>query len=391
MYNRELQSELLRLGNIFPVVSVVGPRQSGKTTLCKLSYPNYDYVNLEDSQTWAQAMEDMRMFLTTTSQGMIIDEAQRLPELFSMIQVLVDEDKSRKFILTGSSNFALLPKIRQSLAGRTAVLTLLPFNIKELGTNLPSSIDSLLLNGFYPAVWGDRQPAQDVYRAYYNTYLQRDVSDLITLRNIKQFQRFLLLVAARVGSEFNAQSIGNDVGVSVPTIQEWMNVLETSYIAFRKYPYYKNIGKRLAKMPKVYFYDTGLACHILGIENEQQLNIHPCRGGLFENLVMVEFLKQTFNAGKDDHLYFYKDKTHEVDIVIENGLALSAYEVKIADTDNTAFYKSLRYFQQLYGDDVVSTQVIYSGTQERLSAFNGLRNYLSFFSNDKHSQQLTKE
>ena len=156
MYNRELQNELLRLGNIFPVVSVVGPRQSGKTTLCKLSYPNYDYVNLEDSQTWAQAMEDMRMFLTTTSQGMIIDEAQRLPELFSMIQVLVDEDKSRKFILTGSSNFALLPKIRQSLAGRTAVLTLLPFSIKELGTNLPSSIDSLLLNGFYPAVWGDQ-------------------------------------------------------------------------------------------------------------------------------------------------------------------------------------------------------------------------------------------
>lgn len=374
MYNRDLQNELIRLGQVFPVVSIQGPRQSGKTTLCKMTYPNYRYVNLEDTETLAQAMTDMRVFLLQSETGMIIDEAQVLPELFSMIQVLVDEDKSRKYILTGSSNFALMPKIKQSLAGRTAVLTLLPFSLHEVDTsNYP--IDSILYKGMYPAVWGDGMAPQDVYRAYYNTYLLRDVQNIVNVRNIKQFQRFLILLAARVGSEFNALSLSNDIGVSVPTIQEWMSILETSYVAFRKYPYYRNIGKRLAKMPKIYFYDTGLVCYLLGIPNEQQLNIHPCRGGIFENMVMTELMKQAFNHGLDDTIYFYRDKNKEVDIVIEQGLNLYAYEVKISDSDNTSFYQSLQYFKKLYGDDVRMTAVVYTGSQERKTAENGLINY----------------
>lgn len=374
MYNRTLQSELLRLGNIFPVVSVVGPRQSGKTTLCKISYPDYLYVNMEDIDTLAQAQRNMRMFLQQ-HKGMIIDEAQRLPELFSMIQVLVDEDKTRKYILTGSSNFALMPKIRQSLAGRTAVLTLLPLSMYELGDLSAYNVNELLIRGMYPAVWGDNIPFSDVYRAYYNTYMQRDVQELINLKNIHQFQRFVTLIAARVGSEFNASNLSDDVGVSVPTIQEWMNVLETSYIAFRKYPYYKNVGKRLTKMPKVYFYDTGLACHILGIAQAESLDLNPLRGNIFENYIVLEFIKRAFNNGGDDRSYFYRDKSREVDLIVENGNQIDAYEIKVSEHDNTSFYKNLDYLRSLYGNSVGSTQIIYSGTAERPTSQNGLLNF----------------
>lgn len=375
MYYRDLQRELLRLNESFSVQTITGPRQSGKTTLCKMAFPNYEYFNLENPITREEIATDLMTFVRNHSQGVIIDEAQNLPDIFSAVQVAVDEDKSRRYILTGSSNISLLRKVKQSLAGRTTVHTLLPFSLHELTKEQPLSVNEYMWKGFFPSVWSENQFPTDVYKAYYQTYLQRDVTDVISLKNLNQFRRFVLLSAARVGTELNAQNIANDVGVSVATIQQWVSVLETSYIAFLLPPYFRNIGKRLIKAPKIYFYDTGLVCYLLGIRNPQELDTHPMRGAIFENLVVCEFLKHQYNFNLNSSLYFYRDNKKEVDLLQEDGLNVDAYEIKVAQQDNTSFYGGLEYLRKIYGETIRTTQVIYTGTAERLNLENGLRNY----------------
>lgn len=373
---RQLRSELIRLSDLYAVIVLTGPRQSGKTSLCKNQFAKYQYINLETPDTREQIMTAPRAFLEQYADGLIIDEAQHLPELFSYIQVIVDDNPDAKFVLTGSSNFSLLQGITQSLAGRAAVLTLLPLSLNELGSASQKNTDTLILKGGYPAVWAKKIPVQDVAQNYYNTYIERDVRHLLNVKDLSRFQAFMRQCAGRAGTEFNASALSNAIGVSVPTIQEWCSVLEASYILFRLPPFFRNIGKRLVKSPKIYFYDTGLACFLLGIDNEQQLATHPLRGALFENLVVLEFFKNRYNQGKLPHLYFYRDKSqNEVDLIEEKGKALYAYEIKSAKAFTKSFVKNLDYLRKIAGADVLSTQVIYDGENDIYSEENGMMNF----------------
>ena len=379
MYNRVLENEVLRLSELFKVVTITGPRQSGKTTLCKKTFPHHDYVNLEDETVVGEMELNKKEFLVKHRKGLVIDEVQKMPEILSAVQVVVDEYPDAAFVLTGSNNLLLMQRITQSLAGRTAVLTLLPFSIAELTeVDKSAGLYSIMLNGFYPAVWAQNIPPQDFYRQYFSTYLQCDVRQVMNIRHLSEFRRFIVICASRIGSEFNAQGISNELGVSIPTIQEWMNVLETSYVAFRLPPFFRNIGKRLVKTPKIYFYDVGLVCYLLGIHTPQQLETHPLRGSIFENMVVCDFLKNQYNHGLDNNLYFYRDKSqHEVNLVVEDGLQLNAYEIKLSSNIHPDFYKNLNYFRSLFPNETVTTQVINTGQAENNSSENGHRFYLN--------------
>lgn len=373
MIYRHLQAELTRLIQTFPVLSITGPRQSGKTTLCRMAFPDYAYVNLEQTSVREALQRDVYAELSRYSSGVIIDEAHYLPEIFSAVKVLVDENKSRRFVLSGSSNFLLLQNISQSLAGRVAVLRLLPFSIKELDAmQRPLSTDTLLLRGFFPAVWGNGQPVWNVYDSYFSTYIQRDVRMITNVSNLDTFVRFVRLCATRVGSEFNANGLANEVGVSVKTIQSWLGILQASYVLFTLQPYYRNVGKRLIKSPKIYFYDTGLLCYLLGLHDEQAVANCPLRGALFENLVIADKLKDRFNQALDNNYYFYRDKSqHEVDLIQEQSMQLRAYEIKSATTLHSSFFSCLDYLRKVYADSVISTQVIYDGLESLDAPFNG--------------------
>ena len=374
---RELEREIIRLKSYFPVVVLTGPRQSGKTTLSKNLFPNYRYVDITrvaDREQIAVAPED---FLKKYADGLIIDEAQNYPELFPYIKIVADELPGSNFILTGSNNFSLMEKVTESLAGRAATLLLLPFSLKELGDERAKiSTATLIFNGGYPAVWANNFPASDVSRQYYNTYIERDVRQLTNIKDLSKFQVFIRLCAGRVGTEFNALSLSNEIGVSVPTIQEWLSVLEASYVIFRLPPFFENIGKRLIKIPKIYFCDTGLVCFLLGIETPEQLTTHPLRGAIFENYVMLEFLKNRYNAGKSNNLFFYRDKSQrEIDIVQQFGYQYRAYEIKSATAFHSDFFNNLKYLKNLLGDRLLSTKVIYDGSNELNIDENGTVNF----------------
>ncbi len=378
MYNRKIEDELLRLKGLFRVVTVTGPRQSGKTTLVKHAFPDYTYVNLEDEAVISELQLNRKAFLEHHCTGLIIDEVQRMPELISAVQVVVDETSGASVVLTGSNNLQLMQRVTQSLAGRTAVLTLLPLSIEELtGNDRLLSCFKLMYNGFYPAVWAQNLPAQDMYRQYFNTYIQRDIRQVLNVKNLDEFRKFLVIAASRIGTEFNAQSISNELGVSLPTVLEWMNVLEATYVAFRLRPFYRNIGKRLIKTPKIYFYDVGLVCYLLGITKPSQLETHPLRGQVFENMVVCEFIKYQFNRGRDNDIYFFRDRSQrEVDIVIDRGLdELHAFEVKLASTIHPDFYNNLKYFRSLFTDQTRTTQVINTGASSVYSPETGHINF----------------
>ncbi len=381
LITRELEREVRSLTQFFRVITITGPRQSGKTTLCKELFPDYSYLNLEDISLREQVQNDAKGFLLQSGKHIIIDEAHHYPELFSYIQVLVDADEERRFIITGSSNFSLLEKVTQSLAGRSAVLTLLPLSLAELGKECINELssESLTLRGGYPAIWSKNIPHELLYRNYYTTYIERDVRQIVNIKDINKFQIFMRLCAGRVGREFNASTLASEVGTSVNTINSWLSVLAASYIVYMLPPYYANIGKRLVKTNKLYFCDTGLAAYLLGIENESQLSTHPLRGALFENLVINEALKSRYNKGKDTNLYFYRDKSQKkVDLLYLQGDNIQAYEIKSAKTFHKDFFKGIEYLRSLFGKQIIKTAVIYDGNEEVMSETNAILNIRNF-------------
>lgn len=370
MIDRELKNEALRLAADFQVLILTGPRQSGKTTLCKMAFPTYRYVNLENPDTRELLVRDPISFLKENKEGMIVDEAQLYPDLFSYIQVLVDEDKSLHFVLSGSNNFTFMERITQSLAGRAALLMLLPLSVSEVGTS--HATDELLYGGFYPGVWGDGKKPYDVYSNYYRTYIERDLRQLINIKDLDLFRQYVRLMASRVATEMNASHVSNEIGIDVKTVQNWLSILNTSYITFTLPPYYRNIGKRIVKAHKLYFYDVGLVCYLLGLENVAQVATHPLRGALFENMVVAEFYKRYFNRGRTPHLYFYRDSSQkEVDLIEEQTFdQLHIYEIKSAKRYNSQFAAGLDYFKKLYGEKVTNATVLYDGDES--ATFNGV-------------------
>lgn len=359
---RILSSKIEEAHRYYPVIVVTGPRQSGKSTLCRHLFPDYKYINLENIATRAAALSDPVAFISGLGDHVIIDEAQHAPEIMSMIQVRVDENRDLRYILTGSSNFSLLKGITQSLAGRAAIFTLLPFSFKEMNKSmLRQSIDRLLFQGQYPGVLIDNIPPDIFFRNYYTTYIERDLRDLLNLKNLVAFDRFMRLLAARVGSEFNASALSRDAGVTSKTISEWQSILETSYITYTLPPYFNNPSKRLTKMPKVYFYDTGLLCYLLSIETPKQLETHPQKGAVFENMAICELLKSRLNCGKDPNLYFYREKSGlEVDVMSETSEGRRLYEIKAGKILRPEFMDNMKYLKGNL-EDVSGTTVIYDG------------------------------
>lgn len=350
MIPRKAAQELNRLAKQFKAIAVTGPRQSGKTTLVRAVFGDKPYVNLENPDTRLFARSDPRGFLGTYSNGAILDEIQRVPELFSYLQQVLDEaEDNGLFILTGSNNFLLQDNISQSLAGRVAYLFLLPLSLSELPARSLST-DEILYTGGYPALYAGDADANSFYSNYTRTYLERDVRLLKNITDLFAFEKFLRLCAGRTGQLLNMSSLAIEVGVDVKTIGSWIGVLETSFIIFRLQPYHKNFNKRIVKMPKLYFYDTGLALSLLGLENSQQINTHPLRGAFFENLVVVDLLKIRYNQAKSKNLFFWRDNTgHEIDIILDLPQGQIPVEVKSGKTITTDYFKGLNYWEKLTG------------------------------------------
>lgn len=353
MVNRELQTKLVEMAKKFPVVTLTGPRQSGKSTLLKITFPDYNYVSVEDPDTRLFATEDPRGFLATYPDKTIIDEVQRVPELFSYIQGQVDKvNNVGMYLLAGSHNFLLMQHVGQSLAGRTAILRLLPFSQLELKAAkiLPATVDEEIFKGSYPRLYDKDIAPEDFYPFYIQTYVERDVRLMKNIGDLSKFIRFIKLCAGRIGQLLNLSSLANESGISVSTAQSWMSLLEASFILYLLKPDPNNYTKRLVKSPKLYFYDTGLACSLLGINNAQQLSIHFLRGGLFENLVINELQKKAINAGKEPELSFWRDSTgNEVDLLNTVNGKKNAWEIKSGATFSSDYFKGIKKWAQLSG------------------------------------------
>ena len=368
MYKRELLKEIKEAARSFRVISLLGPRQAGKTTLCQMAFPRYHYLSLEDPDIRQYALDDPKGFLAENCRYIILDEVQRAPHLLSYIQTIVDKDKLKaQFVLTGSHQLELGQALSQSLAGRSAVLSLMPLSINELPKqSKQAELEALMLNGFMPGKHADAIDKQRFYRSYFQTYVERDVRQLINLRDIVKFETFIRLLAGRIGQLLNQAGLANEVGVSAKTIGDWIAVLEASFILYRLPPYFENFGKRLIKSPKFYFCDTGLAAWLLGIDTVQQCKRDPLRGALFENLVIIEALKSHLNAGREARMYFFRDSHgNEVDLLIQQGRLLKPYEIKSAKTWHSSFLKGIDYFNHLIGDRALAGCVIYAGDSAR--------------------------
>jgi len=361
MIPREAASEIYSLASQFKAVAIVGPRQSGKTTLAKMLFPDKAYVNFENPDIKLFASEDPRGFLSNYPEGAIFDEAQRVPELFSYLQQILDDSVTNGlFIITGSNNFLLQESISQSLAGRVGYLNLLPLSIREINDST-QSLNNLLHKGGYPSLYKEEIDPNKWYGNYIRTYVERDVRLIKNITNLASFERFLRLCAGRVGQLLNMQSLALEVGVDSKTINAWIGVLESSFVVFRLQPYHQNFNKRIVKMPKLYFYDTGLASALLGIENSNQIDLHYFKGALFENLVVVELLKSRFNKAKSNNLFFWRDNVgHELDIIAEKGGTLIPIEVKSGLTITNEYFKGLKYWHKITQTE--GGYVVYSGS-----------------------------
>lgn len=350
MIERSIQQLLHNLSATYPVVTITGPRQAGKTTLAKMTFPGYNYCNLEHPEIRILAQQDPKSFMLQYPAPVIIDEIQRVPELLSYIQVDVDSKKRNgDYILTGSQQFNLHASVSQSLAGRTALLALLPFSLQELSFYEKSGInrDKVLFKGFLPRIYDQNQEPVMAYRNYLQTYIERDIRQLINIKDIHVFETFLKLLAGRVGQLVNYNSLASDTGVSAVTIANWLSALEASFIVFRLNPYFENLGKRVIKSPKIYFTEPGLACYLLGIEDVTQVGRDPLLGNLFENMVVMEAVKARYNKGLDANLYFFRDSNHyEIDLLWKKDGSLFPVEIKSALTWNESFTKNLNRFKK---------------------------------------------
>ncbi len=350
MIKRTLTKKILSLAQKFQVVTLTGPRQSGKTTLVKDAFPALPYVSLEEPDIRQIALTDPRGFLANYPAGAILDEVQHTPELFSFIQSLVDGNSGIQFILTGSSNFLLMEKISQTLAGRTAILHLLPFSIAELPPKVPAleRCESLIFNGLYPRIYDRGLAPADFYPSYVQTYVEKDVRLMKNIGDMNSFIRFIQLCAGRTGQLLNYASLASDAGISPNTAKAWLSILESTYIVYRLQPFHRNFNKRLVKSPKLYFYDTGVACSLLGIRDEDQVSLHYLKGALFENLIINEFIKINYHRGKRPQAYFWQDSQgKEIDCLLIEGEKAPPIEIKSGKTIDNSYFSNLNYWRDL--------------------------------------------
>ena len=344
MFQRAIQETLEKSVKMFPVTFLTGPRQSGKTTLLKQLFPDFRYITLESPDQLAKIQSDPRDYLSSTTMW-CIDEAQNFPELFSYIQEFVDH-QGYKFILSGSQNFLLFDKITQSLAGRTAILQLLPLSYPEYRTDAPDNFDHFLFHGSYPRVYHEKLDVHMWYQSYIATYLERDIRTLSMVGDLVKFHNFIKLCAGRHGQLLNITALAVDAGVSQPTANHWLSILEASYIVFRLQPYFNNLGKRVVKTPKLYFYDTSLVCQLYGIENVEHMRMHSAYGSLFEGFVITEMIKEFLNKGRTPAVYFWRDHTgHEIDMMVERWGKLEAFEIKSSATFSKKWLQGLSFFK----------------------------------------------
>jgi predicted AAA+ superfamily ATPase len=363
MIERTLTAKITALAQKFQVITLTGPRQSGKTTLVRAAFPTLSYVSLEEPDIRQIALTDPRGFLFNYQAGAILDEIQNTPDLFSYIQRLVDENRQMLFILTGSSNFLLMEKISQTLAGRTAVLHLLPFSFTELKLQ-EQQYESLIFKGQYPRIYDRDIAPTDFYPAYIQTYIERDVRLIKNIGDINAFIQFTRLCAGRIGQLLNVTSLASDTGISPNTAKAWLSILESSYILYRLQPYYRNFNKRMVKSPKLYFYDTGVACSLLGIRDENQVNLHYMKGALFENLIINEFIKRNFHLGENRYPFFWQDSHgKEIDCLLVNGEEVTPVEIKSGKTMSISYFDSLKYWHTLAALPENQGYVVYGGEQ----------------------------
>lgn len=369
MINRDIEIKIKEISAKIGIISIMGPRQSGKTTLAKKIFTNHTYFNLEDARVREKIAVDPKQFLSEHKSGIILDEVQKYPEILSYIQVLIDEDYiPSRFIITGSENLLLSEKVSQSLAGRVAIFELLPLTINELNNAnlLKTDIYNQLLYGFYPRVYDKKLTPKEIYPDYTTTYVERDIRQIKNIGSLSNFRRFLQLAAGRTGQLLNLSSLGNDVGVDYKTIESWVSILEATYIAFRLTPYYENFGKRVIKSPKLYFYDTGLLCYLLGIDTVSELKTHYAIGNIFENFVTTEILKQIKNNKSSSQIFFWRDREgNEVDVIIKNGQDLYPIEVKLGSTFSKDYLKGIKLWEKQTGQ--IDSRIIYTGEKDKVS------------------------
>lgn len=368
LQDRTIEPALKNLVRKYPVVTITGPRQSGKTVLCRKAFPDKPYVNLEDPESRRFAQQDPRGFLRGLPGGAVLDEIQRAPELMSYIQPLVDSDPAPgRFVLTGSQQFNVREALSQSLAGRTGLLTLLPFDCEEIRPYLDlRRTDRVLLHGFYPRLHHMEIHPEQALGDYFETYVQRDVRQLLQIRQAAVFEKFVRLCAGRIGQLLNLQGLANETGVSHTTARDWISILEASYIVLQLPPWHANVSKRLIKTPKIYFWDVGLAAYLLGLNEENQVARDPLRGSLFENMVVTEMFKQYYHRGVRPRLCFFRDRTgNEVDLVVERGRELALIEIKSGQTVNEHFFRGLKRFSSIAGERIRGGGVLYGGLEHQ--------------------------
>ena len=375
--HRKIEETILEASKYFSVIAVSGPRQSGKSTLLTQLFPLYEKYSLKDLNILDYAKNDPIAFLNQTDEGMFIDEIQRCPQLLDYIQGIVDNNPKRHFALSGSSNFEVMKNLSESLAGRAGVFELLPMSIQEVTGKIDlDNLNQILYNGLYPSICAKKNIAKFFYPSYVRTYLEKDVRDLLQIKDQIRFTKFLKLCAARIGSLFNASELGAEVGVSSKTISHWLSVLQASYLITLLPPYYENIPKRLVKSPKLYFNDPGLACYLLDIESPQQLDRDKMRGAIFENIIVMEAIKHRYNMGLEGGVFFYRDSNqNEVDLLIKQEGELTAIEVKSSMTYSSSFEKALTQIEGWIKTPISKKAIVYSGDFENTSGNINLINY----------------
>lgn len=364
MVNRQLEPEIRTLAQEFPIVAILGPRQSGKTTLARKLFPDFAYVSLEDIDHRGFAQDDPRGFLDRFDSGVILDEIQRVPHLVSYLQSFVDERRQTgRVVVTGSHNFLLMEQITQSLAGRVGITTLLPFSAQEM-REFDLDLAETLFTGGYPRIYDQSIRPGTFYRNYVATYIEKDIRQITQITKLDDFLRFMRVLAGRTGQELNLSAVADQCGVAHGTIREWLSVLEASFLVFRLPPYHKNYNKRVVKNPKIYFADTGLACSLLGIREKEQIDYHFLKGALFETFVVSELVKSNFAIGERFGLYFWRDNHRkEIDVILESGLKQSSIEIKSGKTVHSDAFAGLTYWKNLAQEDTPETYLVYAGEE----------------------------